>query len=64
VEAAVVGQPATDDVLREAAVEVRDEIDPIPDARGTADYKREMAQVFVERALSEAFSNARPDTSG
>jgi carbon-monoxide dehydrogenase medium subunit len=62
VEAAVLGQRPTDDVLRQAAAEVRDEIDPIPDARGSVDYKREMAQVFVERALSEAFGKARVET--
>lgn len=62
VEAAVLGQRPAEDVLRQAAAEVRDEIDPLPDARGSADYKRAMAQVFVERALSEAFSEARSKT--
>jgi carbon-monoxide dehydrogenase medium subunit len=59
VEAAVLGQSPTGDVLAEAAAEVRHEIDPIPDARGTAEYKSDMAQVFVKRALSDAFTDAR-----
>lgn len=62
VEAALLGQAPTDDVFREAAAEVRGEIDPIPDARGSADYKRDMAQVYVERALSEAFRKAQSES--
>ena len=34
------------------------EVDPIPDARGSAEYKREMAAVYVRRALLEAFAGA------
>jgi carbon-monoxide dehydrogenase medium subunit len=62
VEAAVLGRSPTDDVLREAAAEVRGEIDPIPDARGTADYKCDVAEVFVRRALAEACGRARSKT--
>ena len=58
VEAALLERSPQDKVLREAAVEVRDEIDPISDARGTAEYKRDMAEVFVRRALVEAFARA------
>jgi len=35
----------------DAAALVRSDIDPIDDVRGSAEYKREMARVFVERAL-------------
>ena len=37
--------------LADAAALVRSDIDPIDDVRGSAEYKREMARVFTERAL-------------
>jgi aerobic carbon-monoxide dehydrogenase medium subunit len=58
VERALAGQAPTEDAIREAASQVRNEVDPIPDARGSAEYKREMAEVFVRRALTEAFAGA------
>lgn len=58
VESALVGQPPSAEVIREAAALVTDEVDPIPDARGSAEYKREMAAVYVRRALLEAFAGA------
>jgi carbon-monoxide dehydrogenase medium subunit len=56
VERALIGQAPSEESIREAASQVRDEVDPIPDARGSAEYKREMAEVFVRRALAEAFA--------
>jgi carbon-monoxide dehydrogenase medium subunit len=47
----------TSDVLREAAAAVRSDVDPLHDARGSAAYKRDMAEVFVRRALKLAFSD-------
>jgi CO/xanthine dehydrogenase FAD-binding subunit len=38
---------------------VADAIDPIPDFRGSADYKRKMAVVYVRRALAEAAAKAQ-----
>jgi len=35
----------------DAAALVRSDVDPITDVRGSAEYKREMARVFTERAL-------------
>ena len=58
VERALSGQVPTDEAIREAASQVREEVDPISDARGSAEYKREMAEVFVRRALAEAFAGA------
>ena len=52
VEQALLGQRVTPQVLADAAALVRDEIDPIADARGSPDYKREMARVWTERALT------------
>jgi carbon-monoxide dehydrogenase medium subunit len=63
VEAAILGRSPTDAAIHEAATEVRAEVDPIPDARGTADYKRDMAEVFVRRALAEACGRARSETA-
>jgi carbon-monoxide dehydrogenase medium subunit len=59
VESALVGNAPDDELIREAAALVVDEVDPIPDARGSAEYKREMAAVFVRRALTDAFAMAR-----
>lgn len=51
VEAALEGQPATAEAIRQAAEAVVNDVDPIDDARGSAEYKREMAIVFTRRAL-------------
>ncbi len=37
--------------IADAAALVRDEVEPLDDARGSAAYKREMARVWTERAL-------------
>ncbi len=49
VERAVAGGASID----AAAALVRDEIEPIDDARGSASYKREMARVWTARALRQ-----------
>ena len=51
VEDAVRGQRLTPDLIASASELVRDEVDPISDVRGSAGYKREMARVWVGRAL-------------
>lgn len=51
VEAALKGNRLTEQVTDEAAELVVDEVDPIGDIRGSADYKRQMARVWVARAL-------------
>ncbi len=51
VEQAVRGQRLTPELITSAAELVRDEVDPISDVRGSANYKREMARVWVGRAL-------------
>ncbi|MFB3097294.1 MAG: xanthine dehydrogenase family protein subunit M [Dehalococcoidia bacterium] len=48
------GQPLTDENIRAAAAAVKDVIDPLDDYRGSADYKREMAEVFARRAIEKA----------
>ena len=47
---------ADDGRLTAAAALVRDEIDPLDDIRGTAEYKREMARVWTERAVRSLLS--------
>jgi carbon-monoxide dehydrogenase medium subunit len=51
VEAALSGQVLTPALISEAADRVVEDIDPLDDMRGSAGYKREMASVWVERAL-------------
>jgi aerobic carbon-monoxide dehydrogenase medium subunit len=52
VEAALRGQRLTPEVIAEASALVRDEVDPLDDVRGSVRYKREMARVWVGRALT------------
>ena len=51
VEQALEGQQATPENIRRAAEAVADQVDPLDDFRGSADYKRDMAVVFTRRAL-------------
>jgi aerobic carbon-monoxide dehydrogenase medium subunit len=48
------GQRLTPELMREAAATVPALCDPIGDHRGSANYKRRMAEVFVRRALEQA----------
>ena len=57
-EDALRGQPLTEEVIRAAAATVKDVVDPLEDYRGSADYKREMAEVFTRRAIQQALANA------
>jgi carbon-monoxide dehydrogenase medium subunit len=62
VEAVLSGKAADEETFREAASLVLNEIDPIADFRGSAEYKRRMAVVHVRRALAEASAKARRPT--
>ena len=53
VEAALQGQQVTSDAVRAAAEAVADQVDPLTDFRGSAEYKRDMAVVFTRRALEQ-----------
>ncbi len=53
-EDALRGQALTDEAIREAAATVQDAVDPLDDHRGSAEYKREMAEVFTRRAVRQA----------
>ena len=52
------GSPLTDEAIREAAALVPELVDPLEDHRGSAEYKREMAEVFTRRALRQAANSA------
>ncbi len=56
-EALLRGQPVKAEALREAGEKAKQLVDPISDFRGSAAYKREMAGVFVRRALEKALAN-------
>lgn len=53
-EAILQGRAPTPQRLRDIGEAVASEVDPFDDARGSADYKREMAAVFTRRALEQA----------
>lgn len=55
-EAVLRGQPATTEVFRAAGATAKTEVDPTTDPRGSAAYKREMAEVWVRRALEQAMA--------
>ncbi len=62
-EGVVRGQRLTPELLREAGAVAQQQTDPISDTRGSADYKRAMAGVFVRRALEQAWQQALAVTS-
>ncbi len=53
------GQALTDELLRAAGEAAKRGLDPIGDHRGSAQYKREMAAVFLGRAVKAARERAR-----
>jgi CO/xanthine dehydrogenase FAD-binding subunit len=53
------GKRLSEDLLRKAAQGVRDLVQPMPDVRGSAAYKREMAVEFTARALMAAWKRAQ-----
>ena len=46
-------QTLTDELIREVARTAATEVDPISDVQGSAEYRREMVDVWVNRALRE-----------
>jgi CO/xanthine dehydrogenase FAD-binding subunit len=51
------GKELTSDLLTSVADLVSEEIDPVSDHLGSADYKRALAKAYVKRALLEAYKN-------
>jgi carbon-monoxide dehydrogenase medium subunit len=58
VENSLTGKRLTSDLIQEAADLASADISPPPDLRGSAEYKSEMAKVFVKRALRLAVERA------
>jgi len=58
-EAVLRGQPLKAKALVEAGEKAKEAVDPVSDFRGSAGYKKEMAAVFVRRALEKALANIR-----
>ena len=63
-EALVRGQRLTPEIAREAGVLAQRVTDPVSDGRGSADYKRAMAGVFVRRALEQAWQRVGSGLNG
>jgi aerobic carbon-monoxide dehydrogenase medium subunit len=58
VEQALVGRPATEDAVREAAATAAEGTDPPSDLNGDADYRRSIAPVLTRRAVLAAAGGA------
>jgi aerobic carbon-monoxide dehydrogenase medium subunit len=57
VEDALQGKPISTAAIEAAADAVADQVEPLDDFRGPADYKRDMAVVFTRRALTQVLTN-------
>jgi len=58
-EALLRGQPLKSDGFAEAGEKAKEAVDPVSDFRGSAAYKKDMAAVFVRRALERALADIR-----
>jgi len=57
-EAALRGAPVTGDAVRAAAEAIGEDLEPLGDAHGSAEYRRALARVVARRAVSQAMINA------
>lgn len=53
-EQALRGAPASEEAVREAAAQIGDDLEPLGDVHGSAEYRREMARVVARRAVLQA----------
>jgi len=58
-EAVLRGQPVKAEGFAEAGEKAKKAVDPVSDFRGSAAYKKDMAAVFVRRALENALAGIR-----
>ena len=57
-EAVLRGRQLSEENVRACAEAVREAVDPLDDVRGSANYKRDMAEVFTRRAIQQAVASA------
>jgi carbon-monoxide dehydrogenase medium subunit len=57
------GKVVGDSLITEVAMAASAEVDPIHDVRASAEYRREMIEVFVERGIKDALERARGGAS-
>jgi len=55
-EEALRGNALTDENIRAATALVKNEVDPLDDFRGSAEYKTDMAEVFARRAVEQSLA--------
>ena len=58
-EAALTGQAPSDELFAEAARLAAAAAEPNSDIRGTAEYKKDVVRVFVQRGLRDAVNRAQ-----
>ncbi len=57
------GKAVNDALIAKVAMAASSEVDPIQDVRASAEYRREMIEVFVERGIREALARAKGGVS-
>ena len=57
------GNVPTDEVFEEAAEAAVPELNPLPDPKGSPEYRRKLAKVFIRRALALAVRRAKGESS-
>jgi aerobic carbon-monoxide dehydrogenase medium subunit len=63
ISAALVGQPATEEVFADAGRRAAQACDPVTDIRGTAEYKRHLASELTSRTLHTVAERVREQRS-
>lgn len=58
-EAALVGQPLTEDTLKAAGAAAAQDCEPSKDLRGSVEYKRDLVRVITRRAIHQAVERAK-----
>jgi len=56
---AVIGQHLTEELLQEVGATAARETQPIDDLRASAEYRRHLVAVLIQRALRNAFARAK-----
>jgi len=62
-EELVVGNAPSEELFEEAAEAVAPELNPLPDPKGSPEYRRKLAKVFIRRALNLAVRRAKGECS-